>query len=720
MTINPPDKLKKLLFCKCLKKTKKAFEKGWTENGYTYQEIQGWTKSGGNYGVLGGVKGNVIVDFDDTTFYEDQSIFFPKTFKSRTPGKIKEGEWLGYGYHLHLYCHDLDGSAVIYNKEGKQVGELRYSGQMAMGPGSVHPDHTPDRVYEIVDDCDMAELSAKELIASLGPYNIQYSKEKRTFDEKKYDTSAAIYPVIKNLKLSAVGKELQGDHPVHGSTTGHNFSVDTEKNVWHCFRCASGGGAIQLIAVLEGIIECRNAPQGLRGAKFKEAKEIAREKYGIVIKEKEKDTSIILAEEFLERNCVVYSEEDNSFYIYLDNYYQKITDIDLNKMLLKMDGWERLSLSMIDQCIKRIKVIVGKHMKDFNDGLYLNLKNGIYRLDTRVMEEHSSEILSTIRLPYDYDKEAKCKKWLKFLDESLGSKERIQTLQEFMGYSITKETKFEKALCMTGEGRNGKGVITYVLHHLIGEENISDLGLEYFGDTQMIRVLVNKMVNISEEVRENAVNFDAEFKKITSGEPITVNQKYVDIYSFRPFCKLIMNINNFPHISDKSRAFYERLLVIPFDKTFEEEERDSDLKHTLVREELSGILNWVLEGQKRLFDRGNFVITEESSKFISSLKKENNPVEQFKDEEINFSKKDLDGFYTTKDDIYKCYREWCTKTSHKAYATSKFFMQLYRVLKIKPKDSWRETSGDKKRYVPYLELVNNKLTTKRLEQGWGE
>ena len=47
----------------------------------------------------------------------------------------------------------------------------------------------------------------------------------------------------------------------------------------------SGGGAVALIAVLEGIIDCREAvPGGLRGDKFTQVIKVAKEKYGFDIK----------------------------------------------------------------------------------------------------------------------------------------------------------------------------------------------------------------------------------------------------------------------------------------------------------------------------------------------------------------------------------------------------------------------------------------------------
>ena len=53
-----------------------------------------------------------------------------------------------------------------------------------------------------------------------------------------------------------IGNKIRGSHPVHGSTTGMNFTIDDSQNVWHCFRHNCGGGAIELYAMQQGIIDC--------------------------------------------------------------------------------------------------------------------------------------------------------------------------------------------------------------------------------------------------------------------------------------------------------------------------------------------------------------------------------------------------------------------------------------------------------------------------------
>ena len=67
-------------------------------------------------------------------------------------------------------------------------------------------------------------------------------------------------------------KGYQGGHPVHGSTTGWNYEINTDDNTWYCHSKGhkSGGDALILFAVKEGIIKCENAGPGCLNGKWEE------------------------------------------------------------------------------------------------------------------------------------------------------------------------------------------------------------------------------------------------------------------------------------------------------------------------------------------------------------------------------------------------------------------------------------------------------------------
>jgi hypothetical protein len=77
--------------------------------------------------------------------------------------------------------------------------------------------------------------------------------------------------------------EWHGAHPTHGSSTGVNLDVNTTQHLWHCWRHGTGGDALSLIAVCEGLIACEDLqPGALSGARFTQVLQIAQARFGWV------------------------------------------------------------------------------------------------------------------------------------------------------------------------------------------------------------------------------------------------------------------------------------------------------------------------------------------------------------------------------------------------------------------------------------------------------
>lgn len=124
----------------------------------------------------------------------------------------------------------------------------------------------PDWLLDIIEKPDKAE-----------------PEERREYDRP--DVSGLNLADMINLsKFKKSGSRYIGPHPVHGSFSGSNFTVDVSRNIWHCFRKGhdSGGGPLQWIAVAEGIISCQDSkPGAIRGMTFWATIAAAHDRYGL-------------------------------------------------------------------------------------------------------------------------------------------------------------------------------------------------------------------------------------------------------------------------------------------------------------------------------------------------------------------------------------------------------------------------------------------------------
>lgn len=290
-----PPQLQKdgLGFVKLKPRTKIPFEPDWQHRPYSFKEIQAWADQDNNYGVQGGYGGLIIIDADMAEVSDLVDLRLPGTFTVKTRK----------GFHYYYICEGIKNKLVLRkpgpDKKDIHLGEIMAQGSQVVGPGSVHPE--TGAIYQAVNESEIATVSREQILSELVEYIPTNFPDK---DRSVEVSDLSVTDVLQKagVQMRSVGNQLVSGHPVHGSTNKNNFVVSPDKNVWHCFRCDSGGGAIALIAVLERVIDCREAvPGGLRGDKFTQTLKLAQEKFGYMLKHGPETPSELVTEDRLLR-----------------------------------------------------------------------------------------------------------------------------------------------------------------------------------------------------------------------------------------------------------------------------------------------------------------------------------------------------------------------------------------------------------------------------------
>ena len=290
MTIIPkPLRKRDFRFVKINTKDKRPFEKDWQNtNNYLFDntDLLNWLNNNNNYGIVCGKGDLAIIDCDEPEIAEIVETNLPKTFTVRTGSGGKHYYFIIRDMNKTMILQKpiLDENKKIINK--KHCGEIRSVGSQVVAPNSIHPNGNK---YEIYNYDNIAEIN-KTTIDILFKQYINIEKDKPNNNKKDYHKYRPIdiTKIIDISKFTRHGNEYQGSHPIHGSTTGMNFSINADKCVWHCFRCGTGGGIVSLIAILNGIILCDSCREGcITPIIFKEVVELAKTKYGIIIDEGE-------------------------------------------------------------------------------------------------------------------------------------------------------------------------------------------------------------------------------------------------------------------------------------------------------------------------------------------------------------------------------------------------------------------------------------------------
>jgi putative DNA primase/helicase len=312
------------------------------------------------------------------------------------------------------------------------------------------------------------------------------------------------------------------------------------------------------------------------------------------------------------------------------------------------------------------------------------MQNGIIdiaallRGEPKPMIPHTPLFFSSVCLPYPFDPDATCPKWLDCLDRNLeGDGDRISILQEFMGYCLVIDTSFQKFLVMTGDGGTGKSTACAVMTATLGCANVSHLPLEMFGQRFQMYQTLGKLANIAFDCGEIDKSAEGTIKSFTSGDRMTFERKFCDNVDAAPTARLILATNNLPRFSDRSSGIWRRLLLLPFLRVVPEQERVHGMDSPQWWEaqgELPGIFNWAIRGLQRLRERRRFTTSEMCEKELAEYRLECNPAGLFLRE--HFEADPQEDIVTQ--ETYSGYAEWCRENGYRAMASNKFGAEIKR------------------------------------------
>lgn len=201
---------------------------------------------------------------------------------------------------------------------------------------------------------------------------------------------------------------------------------------------------------------------------------------------------------------------------------------------------------------------------------------------------------------------------------------KIETLQEFAGYSLMPCASAKKALFAIGPSNTGKSVTGHLLANLHGNENVSSISIKQMNDHVALSELVGKSLNIVPEIEVGEAIPDSIFKTLVgTEEAISIRKLYVGFVKYKPYAKHIFLCNNMPIIKDPSNGTINRIVPLEFINVVPEFKMDMELpKKILANKE--GLLNWCIEGALRLLSNNfKFTLPQSSTDIIKSYKKAN-------------------------------------------------------------------------------------------------
>jgi P4 family phage/plasmid primase-like protien len=309
------------------------------------------------------------------------------------------------------------------------------------------------------------------------------------------------------------------------------------------------------------------------------------------------------------------------------------------------------------------------------------MKNGLLHLPTRELLQHTPAFFCLTTLPIAYDANApEPTRWLKFMDEITASKDGearphlVDSLQEAIGYTISLNRNHQKIFFGKGKRGGGKGTLARALEQLMGPTNCSHPTIMGLNGRFGLESSIDKTAIIITDATAlplKSMDGAAEALKTVSGQDArNVERKNkTDWHGTLPGQFWIWS-NSFPNFGSSADALNRRLIVWPFDVSFEDNP-DPDLTDRLIAE-LPGILNWALVGLDRLNERGNFVECPESVEAKKSLLRVASPLAGVVDD---YCVLEPNAWVTTKL-LYEFYCQRCAETRNNALSHEVFTRRL--------------------------------------------
>lgn len=286
-----------------------------------------------------------------------------------------------------------------------------------------------------------------------------------------------------------------------------------------------------------------------------------------------------------------------------------------------------------------------------------------------VLVGHTPRWFSTTILPYNFDPEVTCPVWERCVREwVLGDQPTIDFLQEFCGYCFSPTSDHQYALFLQGQGANGKNIFSETLTRMLGEENVSAVPIEEFGDRFALETTIGMLVNISSETNKKGKLAEGTIKRFISSDRISINKKHKTSVTVKPTTKLIAIWNDQPDIEDSSNAFWRRMRMVRFLRRYEDPSVRDPFLQTKLDRELSGIFNWAIRGLDRLNRAGDFTVSPSIVEANNQVRDTSDPLRAY-----------LLAHYTEnptarvqKDEAYRHYEEWCEDNGREVAVAAQF------------------------------------------------
>lgn len=328
--------------------------------------------------------------------------------------------------------------------------------------------------------------------------------------------------------------------------------------------------------------------------------------------------------EYLKSNDDVYVNE-NRLYVYNNGFYSDDEGYIEKRMI---DYIPSLLTNQRKEVINYLKLI-GDELGKSNRYIVV-VNNGTLDIRKDGLKPNSPDNYVKNKIDVNYDPKAYSGVVDNTLNKIVCYDEHLRLLlEEMLGYILLPTNDFQKAFILYGEGSNGKSTLLDMITSLVGDNNVSNLSLEELNHNFKVAEITNKLVNIGDDISDKYMEDSSIFKKLVTGDEITVDKKNQQPYKIKNYATMLFASNSLPRFADKTDGLMRRLILFPFNAKFSKSDPDYDpfiLDKLTSDESKSYLLNLALQGARRLFEQNGFTESKVADNLLEEYQMENNNV----------------------------------------------------------------------------------------------
>jgi len=381
---------------------------------------------------------------------------------------------------------------------------------------------------------------------------------------------------------------------------------------------------------------------------LKELETVSSEDYGKLmkkIKNAQQKYSLVFHDHFAAENPHLLFErtEDKVWWVYQEDegIYEEVRTNEARSRLFRLLRAEGMSDYATEAHARNILARYradyfkrGKLYEEFDDAdSWFHANNGWVSLETGKFIPHDPSRLSRRKSAVDFDPDAVCPVYDKFLDtDARLKKDEVRVLDQFSGLLLTHDIRHQKMLTIIGKPGSGKSTLLDTWSHVLGDLVTQNALTDFSGDKYrfMGSSLAGRTLCWFDEVEVKRAEMGSVLEKKITAQQIEIERKGIDGTRYSPnYLKFVLTANTLP-LSAES-GIYRRLMIIPFERSFTDDETvDRDIMDKL-KAEAPGILNRMLKGLKDLQKMGTFTLIAGHDEKIERYKASSNTVAEFLD-----------------------------------------------------------------------------------------